>query len=71
MDGKLRAHDSRTGEIRWTYDTVRAFTGTDGLTGRGGTINNAGVSIVDDMMYVNSGYLDGMPGNVLLAFGSR
>ncbi len=75
-DGKFRAFDSRTGAILWQYDTRRSFTGTNGLTGKGGSINGAGASIADGFVYVNSGYQPfvapgtGMEGNVLLAFSN-
>ncbi len=74
-DGKFRAYDSRSGKILWSYDTHQNFTGTNGLTGRGGSINGAGASIVDGTVYINSGYQPfpngGMAGNVLLAFTVR
>lgn len=72
QDGKLRIHDSRTGAIVWEYDTVRSFTGTNGLVGQGGSINGAGATIAGGWIYLNSGYAQypgaGIPGNVLLAF---
>lgn len=73
IDGKLRAFNSRTGEIVWEYDTRRSFVGTNGLIGQGGSIDSGGTTIVNGMLYVNSGYYQnaatGMDGNVLLAFG--
>jgi len=74
-DGKLRAYNARDGKIAWQYDTRQNFTGTNGLTGRGGSINGAGVSVTNGLLYVNSGYqpfpLAGMAGNVLLAFAVK
>jgi polyvinyl alcohol dehydrogenase (cytochrome) len=71
-DGRLRIYNSRTGSKLWEYDTVRAYTGINGVAGQGGSINGSGVTLSEKMLYVNSGYLifpgSGLPGNVLLAF---
>jgi polyvinyl alcohol dehydrogenase (cytochrome) len=72
-DGKLRAYDSATGSVLWTYDTIRTFAGVNGLEGSGSAISGAGggAIIAHGMVYVQSGYL-GYPtdkGSVLLAFG--
>ncbi len=70
-DGHLRAFDINSGKIIWSYDTVREFSGVNGLTGSGGSIARNGPTIVNGMMYQTSGYghlAAGMPGNVLLAF---
>lgn len=71
VDGNLRAFDTNNGRVIWTYDTVKQFTGINGLKGSGGSIARAGPTIVDDMLYQTSGYgflQQAMPGNVLLAF---
>jgi len=70
MDGHLRAYDSRDGKIIWDFDTLRDFQTVNGVKAHGGSINGAGVVVVDGMLYTNSGYarLPVMPGNVLLAF---
>jgi polyvinyl alcohol dehydrogenase (cytochrome) len=40
------------------------------IPGNGGSLNGAGVTVVDGWLYFTSGYgFNGMPGNVLLAFG--
>ncbi len=70
-DGHLRAFDINNGNIIWSYDTVKEFTGVNGLTGSGGSIARSGPTIVNGMLYQTSGYghlAVGMPGNVLLAF---
>ncbi|WP_308258357.1 outer membrane protein assembly factor BamB family protein [Saccharothrix obliqua] len=73
VDGKMRVYDSNTGKIRWEFDTIRDFTGVNGLTGRGSAISgNGGAVVADGMLYVQSGYWPSYPsdhGNVLLAFG--
>ncbi len=72
-DGHLRAYDTSSGRILWDYDTTEEVLGVNGLNGRGGSINGAGVTVVNGMLYQTSGYGMfgmGMPGNVLLAFGA-
>jgi polyvinyl alcohol dehydrogenase (cytochrome) len=73
-DGKLRAYDSATGSVLWTYDTIRTFTGVNGIEGSGSAIGGTGggAVIAHGMVYVQSGYWPGYPsdtGRVLLAFG--
>ncbi|WP_189227747.1 outer membrane protein assembly factor BamB family protein [Saccharothrix coeruleofusca] len=73
-DGKLRAYSARDGQVLWTYDTLRDFTGVNGLPGRGGAIGGTGGGAVvsDGMVYVQAGYWPTYPnphGSVLLAFG--
>jgi polyvinyl alcohol dehydrogenase (cytochrome) len=72
LDGKLRAYNTSNGTILWQYDTEQTYTGTNGVTGKGGAINAAGATVTGGMVYVNSGYAlfgDGTPGGVLLGFG--
>lgn len=73
-DGKLRAYSSRTGEVLWTYDTLRTFTGVNGIEGMGSAISGTGGGAVVSrgMVYVQSGYgpeYSTETGHVLLAFG--
>ncbi|MFE0020153.1 PQQ-binding-like beta-propeller repeat protein [Amycolatopsis sp. NPDC059021] len=73
-DGKLRAYSAADGKILWTYDTIRDFTGVNGLAGHGSSISGTGGGAVvsHGMVYVQSGYdpqYPGTGGNVLLAFG--
>ncbi len=69
-DGHLRAYDAAMGRIVWDYDSVRDFQGVNGLAGSGGSINAAGATVSDGMVYQTSGYsMFAMPGNVLMAFG--
>jgi polyvinyl alcohol dehydrogenase (cytochrome) len=75
QDGKVRAYSSATGKTLWRYDTVRAYRGTNGILGVGGSIDAAGAVVSHGMLYLDSGYLHfGIPltemqGNVVLAFG--
>ncbi|MBT7951144.1 MAG: PQQ-binding-like beta-propeller repeat protein [Gammaproteobacteria bacterium] len=70
FDGHLRAYSTVDGRVIWKYDTVRSYETTNSIVGNGGAIDGPGPTIVDGMLYVNSGYgrLGGVPGNVLLAF---
>jgi polyvinyl alcohol dehydrogenase (cytochrome) len=68
VDGHLRAYSTEDGRILWDYDTAREYTTVNGVQAKGGSIDNGGVSIVDGMVFTNSGYSRAMPGNVLLGF---
>ena len=71
-DGAVRAYDTRDGAVIWEFDSNRAFETVNGVPANGGSMSGAGPTIVDGMLYVNSGYFGygvGRPGNVLLAFG--
>jgi polyvinyl alcohol dehydrogenase (cytochrome) len=70
-DGAVRAYDSRTGAIIWTFDTSRDFDSANGVKAHGGSIDGPGPIVADGMLYVtagNAGFV-GTAGNVLLAFG--
>lgn len=71
-DGVLRAYDTATGEVVWTYDTVREYQGINGRKGQGGSLAAyGGPVIVGKRLYIMSG-MDllniGLPGDVLLSF---
>jgi polyvinyl alcohol dehydrogenase (cytochrome) len=71
LDGMLRAFSSFDGRPIWQYNTAKDFDTVNGVTARGGSIGSAGATIVNGMVYVTSGYTgfqNGRPGNVLLAF---
>jgi polyvinyl alcohol dehydrogenase (cytochrome) len=69
MDGHLRAFDMAAGKIIWDFDATQSFPTTNGIAANGGSFSSTGPTIVDGMLYVNSGYGgQGMAGNVLLAF---
>ena len=70
MDGHLRAFEVKTGKIVWDFDAVRDFKTVNGVQARGGSFSATGVTVVDGMVYVNSGY-SSMPGNVLLVFAAH
>ena len=70
-DGAIRAYASDDGTIVWQFDTNRQFETVNGVKANGAAIDGPGATVVNGMLYINSGYggLVGRPGNVLLAFG--
>jgi polyvinyl alcohol dehydrogenase (cytochrome) len=70
MDGHIRAYDVKTGKIVWDFDAVREFPTVNGIPAKGGSFASTGPTVVDGILYVNSGY-SSMPGNVLLAFAVK
>jgi polyvinyl alcohol dehydrogenase (cytochrome) len=71
LDGMVRAFSSFDGRPIWQYNTSKEFETVNGVKARGGSIGSAGVTIVNGVVYVTSGYTgfqNGRPGNVLLAF---
>jgi polyvinyl alcohol dehydrogenase (cytochrome) len=68
LDGHLRAYDARTGKVIWDFDTARPFKTINGVEARGGSLVATGPLVVNGMLYINSGYTNAIPGNVLLAF---
>jgi polyvinyl alcohol dehydrogenase (cytochrome) len=71
IDGKMRIYSSSDGKLLWQYDTVRSFTGVNGLTASGGSIAGVGGAVISHgTLYVQSGFTRawGIPGHVLLAF---
>ncbi|HTS48394.1 MAG TPA: PQQ-binding-like beta-propeller repeat protein [Bryobacteraceae bacterium] len=70
VDGHFRAYSTKTGEIVWDFNTVQDYQTVNGVPGKGGSLDSAGPTIADGMVFTNSGYglWQGLPGNVLLAF---
>jgi polyvinyl alcohol dehydrogenase (cytochrome) len=71
LDGGLRAYASDDGTLIWSFDTNKEFLTVNGVQAKGAALDGPGATVVDGMLYVNSGYggIAGRPGNVLLAFG--
>ena len=67
-DGHIRGYSAENGKVLWDFDTVREFRAVDGVKARGGSLDGPGAVVVNGMVFVNSGYSRGIPGNVLLAF---
>jgi polyvinyl alcohol dehydrogenase (cytochrome) len=70
INGHFRAYSTKTGEIVWDFDTAKPFETVNKVQAKGGSINGAGPTISNGMVFTNSGYVGfgGSPGNVLLAF---
>jgi len=72
LDGMLHAFNVFDGKPIWEFDTTQEFTTVNGVKAHGGSIGSAGPTVANGMLYVTSGYTgfqNGVPGNVLLAFG--
>jgi len=70
-DGRLFAV-SPEGKQLWEFNTAQEFATNNKVPARGGAIATSGASVVDGMVYVQSGYAitsGASGGNVLLAFG--
>ena len=70
LDGTAYAFSLGDGAILWSHDTVRPYDTVNGVEAHGGAIDNPGIQVAGDMVFVQSGYamFGQMPGNVLLAF---
>ncbi len=70
VDGHFRAYSTKNGEIIWDFNTVQDYQTVNGVPGKGGSLDSAGPTIANGMVFTNSGYgmWQGLPGNVLLAF---
>ena len=73
LDGRLYVFDGSTGEIVFSYDTLRDFETVNGVKGKGGSIDSHSVAAGAGMVFVGSGYSNfgQAAGNVLLAFRPR
>ena len=70
LDGNLKAYDSVSGEIIWSFDTYGEFESVSGEMALGGSIESDGPVLYKGHVIVNSGYQFGarMPGNALMVF---
>ncbi len=70
MDGHLRAYTTQDGKPLWEFDTVRDYQTVNGVKAKGGAVDGPGATIVNGMLFLNSGYArqGGIAGNVFLAF---
>ena len=69
-DGHLRAYSTKDGAILWDFDTAAPINTVNAGQSKGGTLDGGGPTVVNGVLYTNSGYgrLIGQPGNLLLAF---
>jgi len=72
-DGHIRAHSTEDGRTLWDFETMRDFDTVNGVKAKGGAIDGPGAVVVNGMVFISSGYPrnGGVPGNVLLAFGTE
>ena len=72
-DGAIRAYDSASGSVVWSFDANREFRTVNGVKARGGSMNGPAPVVAGGMLYASSGYgtFGLRPGNVLLAFGAK
>jgi polyvinyl alcohol dehydrogenase (cytochrome) len=73
-DGVVRALSTADGSVAWEFNTVRDFETVNGVAAKGGSMGAAGPVVAGKMLFVPSGYVgvrQGIPGNVLLAFGEE
>ena len=72
-DGVVHALSAEDGHTLWEYDTARQFETVNQVTAKGGSMGGPGPTIAAGMVFIGSGFRgvqNGMPGNVLLAFGT-
>jgi polyvinyl alcohol dehydrogenase (cytochrome) len=70
-DGMVRALNTSTGKIVWSFNTAREFETNNHVPAKGGSMGAAGPVAAGGMLLVPSGYIgvrNGVGGNVLLAF---
>ncbi|HKV05372.1 MAG TPA: PQQ-binding-like beta-propeller repeat protein [Candidatus Acidoferrales bacterium] len=72
-DGKLHALSTADGHSLWEYDTAQNFETVNKVPAKGGAIASIGPSIVNGMLFIDSGYAvtGSNSGNVLLAFSAQ
>jgi polyvinyl alcohol dehydrogenase (cytochrome) len=63
LDGHFRAYSTIDGKVLWDFDTTQALHPLNGVAARGGPLDRGGATIVNGMIYINSG-------NALLAFSA-
>jgi polyvinyl alcohol dehydrogenase (cytochrome) len=70
MDGHMRAYSTIDGKVLWDTETAKDFNTVNGVKASGGSLDQGGATIVNGVVYFNSGYgqRNGQPGNVLLAY---
>ncbi len=70
LDGTVYINDAKTGALKWSYNTNRAFDGINGVKGKGGAIDSNSITAMNGLLLVNSGYamFGQTGGNMLLAF---
>lgn len=70
VDSHLRAYSTKDGKVLWDHNAAQEYKTVNGVKANGGSFDSSGPTLVDGVLYANSGYgqFGGLPGNVLLAF---
>jgi polyvinyl alcohol dehydrogenase (cytochrome) len=70
LGGEVVIFDGETGDVLNTLDTIGSHKTTNGIAGKGGSIDSHAISAGAGMIFINSGYslFDQTPGNVLIAY---
>jgi len=71
-DGVVHALSSADGHVLWEYDTVKPFETVNQTAAKGGSMGGPGPTVAGGMLFIGSGFpgvQNGIPGNILLAFG--
>lgn len=70
LDGWMKAYAKDDGRELWSFDTKRDYDAVNGVRAFGGAIDSDGPIIVEDQLFVSSGYAKfaEKEGNVVLAF---
>ena len=70
LDGWIYVLDKNNGELLWEFNTNNDFSNLAGIKAHGGSIESDGPVVLDNNIFINSGYLYGgrLGGNVLLNF---
>ena len=70
LDGTLYTIDAKTGKLLWSYQTAKTYETSNGVPGKGGSIEANAITAANGLLLVTSGYgqFGEIPGNVLLAF---
>ena len=71
-DSHLRAYSTKDGKVIWDYNAAQEYQTVNSVKASGGSFDASGPTIVDGILYTNSGYgqFGGLAGNVLLAFSA-
>ncbi len=70
LDGTLYVIDAKDGKLLWSYQTAKPYETSNGIPGKGGSIEANAITAANGTLLVTSGYgqFGEIPGNVLLAF---
>ncbi len=73
LDGWMKAYAKEDGKELWAFDTKRDYEAVNGVRAFGGAIDSDGPVIVENQLFVSSGYAKfaEKEGNVVLAFSIK